>query len=331
MSTSDWTKQQIDTSLAQEWMSAEAQAFGGSSVEDDAHRAQLKEAQSDEERNESKETQSDTNSAKDDSDSDSEDEKDLPPLDSVVTQNQANKGPNERILFDKCTIRTWFMAMNSTGDGQVSKQQFIEWLIKHPEFRKLLVKGEAEREDCDSKGEDRKGYAVIARRMIKFFKEIDVDNSKAITFKEFKNLFRRAGYLLEYDQTNNPRDNAERMLRRQSGQGPVDVHQAATRARRGSECLWYLQQEARLNAEVMSQEIKPETGDSYRNMSRTRRHSASAIMQLGLLKGPAAFWDDPVVLGGGNQSPKVPGAQRTRRGSEANLVMPKVTASMPNF
>merc|ERR1719159_469934 len=58
----------------------------------------------------------------------------------VSMQHKTKYGPNERILFDKCTIRTWFLAMDTAGSGFVSKYEFIKWLTEHRELRQILVK-----------------------------------------------------------------------------------------------------------------------------------------------------------------------------------------------
>jgi len=189
--------------------------------------------------------------------------------------------PNERILYDKCTIRTWFMSMDATGDGYISKWEFVNWLVHHPNMRKNFIMGEDDA--CNQDLSDTLQLARTTRRVLKWFKEVNVDKNTRIDFKEFLQFFRRGGYLLEYDDRHNPRANAEKILKRVSACGSVDVRSASQNARRTSECSWYMRQR-----QLAKQEMR-------RDHERTRRASSMASMG----RSPASFWDhEPLLLKG---------------------------------
>jgi hypothetical protein len=200
-----------------------------------------------------------------------------------VQEPRKPEEPNQRILYDKCTIRTWFMALDVTGDGFISKNEFVNWLVWNPNMRKILIEGEEDHNEPPPDMSEAVHMARLTRRVLKYFKEMDVDNNKKVDFKEFLTLFRRAGYLLEYGDSNNPRSAAEKILKRASGAGPVDVRSASQMARRTSECIWYMQQEKRASMEKQK--------DAVRN----RRFSCSAMIE----RSPAKFWsEEPLVLKG---------------------------------
>jgi len=202
------------------------------------------------------------------------------------TAKQANNGPNEKILYDACTIRTWFMMMDQDGDGTISKDEFVAFLRERPALQKMLFAGSfsvrGQTEDADSDGEraptqvsPKMAQAVLQRRMIKLFNEIDVNRNRSMEFEEFLEFFRRAGYLLEYTLTNNPRDRAAELLASAPKNRPCNMN-SARRARRGSECCWAIEQQQKL--------LQP--SDS------PRRNSESAV-----LESPAALWPGQMILG----------------------------------
>jgi len=194
---------------------------------------------------------------------------DAPKDNNESTGKQVDRGPNEKILYDACTIRTWFMMMDTDGDGVVSKDEFVTFLRDRP----ILPLNEK----ADSGG-TRMAQAVLQRRLIKLFNEIDTNKNKTMEFEEFLTVFRRAGYLLEYTLADNPRDRAAEML------ASVPVTSRANllqRCRRGSERCWAIEQQERLRAR-----------SSLIDNDSPHRDSDSTA-----LASPAAFWEEPVVLG----------------------------------
>lgn len=315
-----WTQKQMDKTLAQAWNSQ----VGHSSGSDDGVATRIPDSDENSPRGGSKESQEDSDS---DFGSEAGEADDLQHAPSEVRRQSIRNPsePNARVLYDKCTLRTWFMAMDTSGDGSVSKHEFINWLIRHPEFRRILVKGEGDGRDSEmTNAEEKNNYALLARRMLKFFREIDVDKSGSINFKEFTSLFRRAGYLLEYSDQDNPRDAAAKMLKQQSGTGPVqDVGATSQRVRRGSECLWYWSKSA---------DVKEEIAVSSRAQTRAgqaRRHSASCVLD----NSPASFWENDLVLGNGSrENNKI---QKRRRswggGTRGTQDFQRPHSTMPNF
>jgi len=198
---------------------------------------------------------------------------DAPKDNNESTGKQVDRGPNEKILYDACTIRTWFMMMDTDGDGVVSKDEFVTFLRDRP----ILPLNEK----ADSGG-TRMAQAVLQRRLIKLFNEIDTNKNKTMEFEEFLTVFRRAGYLLEYTLADNPRDRAAEMLASVPVTSSVSLSSRAQRCRsslRGSECCWAIEQQERIRS------------GSFDNDS-DRRDSDSTV-----LESPAAFWEEPVVLG----------------------------------
>jgi Ca2+-binding EF-hand superfamily protein len=198
---------------------------------------------------------------------------------------QADK-PNERTLFDKCTLRTWFMGIDTSGDGVISRNEFTNWLVRNPHLRQILLEGENDPSSrLDDSMPETEKVARISRRVLRYFREMDLDRNRCIDFKEFVTLFHRAGYLLEYGSSNNPRNHAEKILKVASQEGPVDVRAASQRARRTSECLWSLNQKQITKAEMLK---------DHEMLNQRRRTTV----------GPASFWDENaavMVCDGGRQ------------------------------
>merc|ERR1712224_1091885 len=99
--------------------------------------------------------------------------------------------------------------MDQDGDGSISKEEFVSFLRDRPVLQNMLLNTWQNREP-DSDGEPKNSptpkiiaQAVLQRRLIRLFKEIDVDKSNSMEFEEFLMFFRRAGYLLEYTLTDN--------------------------------------------------------------------------------------------------------------------------------
>jgi hypothetical protein len=206
------------------------------------------------------------------------------------------------------------MAMDKNGDGHITKREFIKWLIDHPALRKMLVKETDDDGELTNPNNPAMAQAVLQRRMIKFFNEIDVDKNKRLEWKEFLALFRRAGYLLEYSLQNNPRDNAAKLLKEKVGTGPVDVRNESQRARRGSECLWVLQQQSRAA-----------------NIRRKSMSCTSDLLADLEEKSPASFWEnDPVVLGALGPG-KIPGRRRSWGGPGTGTKQDCASATVPHF
>jgi hypothetical protein len=204
--------------------------------------------------------------------------------DDSTTKQAKQKDPNEKILYDACTIRTWFMMMDGDGDGVISKDEFVSFLRERPALQKMLLStGPNRQADSDGEGipfppqtSQRMAQAVLQRRLIKLFNEIDVNKNKRMEFEEFLTFFRRAGCLLEYTLTDNPRDRAAELLASVPSMGG-NVRSSAQAVRRGSECSWAINQLSRLRVP---------------DHASPRRHSDSAV-----LESPAAFWEEAVVLG----------------------------------
>jgi len=201
------------------------------------------------------------------------------------TPKQVEHGPNEKTVYDACTIRTWFMMMDQDGDGIISKDEFVRFLREHPALQKMLFAGSSslrgQNEDGDADGERAPtqeltimAQAVLQRRMIKLFNEIDVNRNKQMEFEEFLEFFRRAGYVLEYTLPNNPRDRAAELLTSAAKIRPCTMT-SVRRARRGSECCWAIEQQKLL-----------QSSDSPRRKSETA-----------VLESPAALWPGQMVLG----------------------------------
>jgi hypothetical protein len=227
--------------------------------------------------------------------------------------------PNGKTLFDTFTIRTWFMSADKDNKGFVTKREFISFLIGRPDLMKLLVKssdlGEAEGERNlewhvrRAAETEVQRQARVQRRLLGFYKTIDVDRNRCLDFQEFLALFQQAGCVLEYCSTSNPRELAADVLASVQGTGPIQDKAAVShRARRGSEDLWARDQKAEFN---------------ITSKLPARRHSSAGtqgLPSLGCHNSPASFWGQTVVLG----TPR-------RRQSWSGKASDCVAASMPCF
>lgn len=137
-------------------------------------------------------------------------------------------------VFDFCTLRTWFMEMDTEKDGRVSKQGFLQFFRDRPPLRRLLMyagqvafkekmeagsrKGSKEASAHYTRPQTSRGVtakeaeALTMRRLLRLLKAIDEDGSGTIEWDEFVEFWRKAGFLLEYETKDNPREQIADLL-----------------------------------------------------------------------------------------------------------------------
>lgn len=246
--------------------------------------------------------------------------------DNTFVSESEKKKPNKKVVFDTFTIRTWFMAADKDNKGFISKREFLNFLIEHPDLMKMLVSdlGEIEGERNlewhvkRSAETEVQRQARVQRRLLGFYRTIDVDKNKCLDFDEFLALFQKAGCVLQYETAINPRELAEAELASVQGTGPLqDLHaNVVRRARRGSEDVWARGQKFELEKNFDKLPAAP---------ARPRRHSTHGglgAIGLGLHNSPASFWGETLVLG---QGPNLRRRSCTGRTSDIT------SASVPNF
>jgi hypothetical protein len=142
-----------------------------------------------------------------------------------VSEQSSNKDPNDWIgmergnkpYFDVCTIRTWFMEMDIERSGHVTKQGFMQFIRNRPQLRSLFIKAGQERHKNGGGGghheiTGKEAEALEIRRLLKLLKEIDADGNGTLEWEEFLDFWRVAGFLLEYETKNNPREQIAEVL-----------------------------------------------------------------------------------------------------------------------
>lgn len=154
-----------------------------------------------------------------------------------------NKG--NKILFDSCTIRQWFLEMDIEKTGHVEPREFMNFLRERPQLKNLML----EHARAEMKGAqqctDREFEALEMRRLKKFLKEMDEDGNGTLEWEEFVEFFRRTGYLLEYAHKDNPREKISELLNKindqqeeegEADEDLVDEFQELTKKHMGLNC-----------------------------------------------------------------------------------------------
>lgn len=119
-------------------------------------------------------------------------------------------------FFDICTIRTWFMEMDVERSGHVSKEGFMQFIRNRPQLRRLFIHAGQERYKVTGGRKfeitGKEAEALEIRRLLKLLKEIDQDGNGTLEWEEFLDFWRVAGFLLEYETKNNPREQIAEVL-----------------------------------------------------------------------------------------------------------------------
>jgi hypothetical protein len=76
----------------------------------------------------------------------------------------------------------------------------------------MLQHAKAQMKNSARARSDRETEALEMRRILKFLKEIDEDGNGTLEWDEFVAFFRKAGYLLEYSEKDNPREKIADLL-----------------------------------------------------------------------------------------------------------------------
>jgi len=126
----------------------------------------------------------------------------------------------QRSAFDTCTVRSWFIEMDTDNSGVVTKEEFMNFLRDRPLLQNAFWEGvQGIKPELyfsqTPRSAQRSAQALGIKRVLKLFREIDADNSGSLEWEEFLEFFHRTGLLLEYAIVNNPRDRMAEMLGKQ--------------------------------------------------------------------------------------------------------------------
>lgn len=146
----------------------------------------------------------------------------LPPLTARTSVTAVGEGPRpsgeQRSAFDACTLRTWFIEMDTDNSGVVTKDEFINFLRNRKVLQNILRQGMLEgsplahARSVTPRTAARMSEALGIKRILKIFRDIDSDQTGTLRWEHFLEFFRRTGLLLEYATPNNPRDRMADML-----------------------------------------------------------------------------------------------------------------------
>lgn len=119
--------------------------------------------------------------------------------------------PARKTAYDECTIRMMFIEMDINANGNVSKDEFINYLRSRPQLQSIMYEGldsmqSSEQLDDDGRCSPRRVRAMGAHRIIKLYKILDKDRNGVLQWEEFFGFFQQAGLLLSYATSDNPRD-----------------------------------------------------------------------------------------------------------------------------
>lgn len=211
-----------------------------------------------------------------------------------------NEAKYQKPRFDTLTIRTWFMTADKDNDGQVTKQEFMNFMVAEPVVMLLLfkelgdanwahvIRGSLEWHAKQAAQSESHRLARVRRYLLKLWKtiatreDLGLNDQNSLGFEEWMEVFERTGCVLEYSTVDNPRDRAADDLEQLVGTGPIqNVRDASQQARRVSEAEWVRDFQAAVYK---------------KNASITRRHTVGGIPG----KSPAAFWSSTLVLGTAN-------------------------------
>jgi len=134
-----------------------------------------------------------------------------------------------RAAFDACTLRSWFIELDTDNNGSVTKSQFMDFLRDKPHVQNVLVQavlGDVQSSDSNEAPRSFRSatiaQAVGLKRLMKLFRQIDVENSGAsswtpgdLQFEGFLEVFQRTGLLVTYATEDNPRDRMADVLEKE--------------------------------------------------------------------------------------------------------------------
>jgi len=192
------------------------------------------------------------------------------------------------------------MTADKDNDGQVTKQEFMNFMVAEPVVMLLLfkelgdanwahvIRGSLEWHAKQAAQSESHRLARVRRYLLKLWKtiatreDLGLNDQNSLGFEEWMEVFERTGCVLEYSTVDNPRDRAADDLEQLVGTGPIqNVRDASQQARRVSEAEWVRDFQAAVYK---------------KNASITRRHTVGGIPG----KSPAAFWSSTLVLGTAN-------------------------------
>lgn len=107
--------------------------------------------------------------------------------------------------FDKLTLRLWFEEMDSSNDGHVQKHEWFTFLRANDKLRKVFLSEEDDSDKIEYATSPRE-QTRLQQRLLRVWREIDIDGNGTLEFEEFVDFFRKAGRLLEYITPKAPPD-----------------------------------------------------------------------------------------------------------------------------
>jgi len=117
--------------------------------------------------------------------------------------------PARQMAYDECTIRLMFIEMDVNSNGTVTKEEFINYLRSRPQLQNIMYGGltaaaqdEVARDNISPQLVRAMGY----KRIIKVYKDIDVNKNGVLCWEEFIDFFRRTGLVVTYMTPDNPRE-----------------------------------------------------------------------------------------------------------------------------
>jgi hypothetical protein len=102
-----------------------------------------------------------------------------------------------------------FIEMDANSNGTVTKEEFINYLRSRPQLQNImyegLVAGEQDKLPCE-RISPQQLRAMGIKRIVKVYKDMDVNKNGVLCWEEFLGFFQRTGLLLSYTTPDNPRD-----------------------------------------------------------------------------------------------------------------------------
>lgn len=124
------------------------------------------------------------------------------------------KSDDNKPRFDALTLRQWFNVMDVQKTGHVAKNEWMKFLNAHEnkQLKQIILDGTDVDISIEDDGSQRMKEALEMRRLLKIWRQLDINGNHTLEWEEFLSFFQRSKMLLEFKEGEHPRARLAQIL-----------------------------------------------------------------------------------------------------------------------